>query len=236
MPKGSPTVPGFELFGWSRSAEGTSGDFYDFVRTRTGGVWFVVGDVAGHGVGPALVTATAQAGLRAYARVLDGLGEIVTLLNSDLSQRIEPGMFLTLFLAQIDERGRVRTLNAGHTPPLVWRSATGAIEALPADGPALGLIAEFRYSAGPTLTMQPGDLLLAISDGIVEARHPEIPERLFGAVGVRGILADAGRHGLDAEETAEALATAVLELTLGAHEDDLTIVTVRCTSEPAAQQ
>jgi sigma-B regulation protein RsbU (phosphoserine phosphatase) len=235
LPRSAPTVRGFELFGWSRGAEGASGDFHDFVRAKAGGAWFVVGDVAGHGVGPALVTAAAQAGLRAYTRLLQELGEVVTLLNADLSPRIDPGMFLTLFLAQIDERGHLRTLNAGQTPPLLWRAGTGAIEALPADGPALGMIPEFVYTAGTTLTMQPGDLLIAITDGIVEARSPESPERLFGASGVRDVLAAAGRAGLDATATAKAVASAVLELTGGAHEDGMTIVAVRRTGALVAQ-
>jgi len=229
LPKGAPVVPGFELFGWYRPAEHASGDFYDFVRTKSGGVAFVVGDVTGHGVGPALVTATAQASLRSYARVLDGPGQVVTMLNTDLSERIDPGMFLTLFLAQLGEGGIVRTLNAGQTPPLVWRSATGTIEQLCADGPALGMMADFEYTTGVTLTMETGDLLIAFTDGIVEARHPMFLDRLFGDSGIRAVLSDAGHRGLSAQATVEAIATAVLEFAAGAREDDITIVAVRRT-------
>lgn len=227
LPKSAPVVPGFELFGWYRPAEHASGDFYDFVRTKSGGVAFVVGDVTGHGVGPALVTATAQASLRSYARVLDGPGQVVTMLNADLSERIDPGMFLTLFLAQLGEGGIVRTLNAGQTPPLVWRSATSTIEQLTADGPALGMMVDFEYTTGLTLTMEPGDLLIAFTDGIVEARHPMYPERLFGDPGIRAVLSDAGHRGLSAQATVEAIAAAVLEFAAGVREDDITIVAVR---------
>lgn len=230
LPKAAPKVSGFELFGWYRPAEHASGDFYDFVRTKAGGVAFVVGDVTGHGVGPALVTATAQASLRSYARVLGSPAEVVSMLNADLSERIDPGMFLTLFVAELGEAGVVRTLNAGQTPPLLWRRATGAIESLRADGPALGMMADFPYTAGPTLTLEEGDLLLAFTDGFVEARHPAFPDKLFGDAGVRAVLSDAGHRGLSAEATVEAIATAVLEFSNGVREDDLTIVAVRRTA------
>ncbi|MEZ6013931.1 MAG: GAF domain-containing SpoIIE family protein phosphatase [Planctomycetota bacterium] len=229
LPKGAPTVAGFELFGWYRPAEHASGDFYDFVRSKSGGTSFVVGDVTGHGVGPALVTATAQASLRSYARVLDDPGEVVSMLNADLSERVDPGMFLTLFFAQLGEGGLVRTLNAGQTPPLIWRTATGTIDSLRGDGPALGMISDFAYTTGATLTMEPGDLLIAFTDGIVEARHPSFPDRLFDDAGVRAVLADAGHRGLSAEETVAAIATAVLEFSNGVREDDMTIVAVRRT-------
>ncbi|MEM8713680.1 MAG: GAF domain-containing protein, partial [Planctomycetota bacterium] len=50
MPKDPPSMEGYDLFGWYRSAEHASGDFFDFVRTKSGGVAAVVGDVTGHGV------------------------------------------------------------------------------------------------------------------------------------------------------------------------------------------
>lgn len=237
LPKAAPIVPGFELFGWYRPADQTSGDFYDFVRTKSGGMAFVIGDVTGHGVGPALVTATAQASLRSYARVLGTPAEVVTMLNADLTERIDPGMFLTLFLAELGEGqigdhrgGFVRTLNAGQTPPLLWRKATGTIESLNADGPALGMMGDYPYQAGPTIPMQAGDLLIAFTDGFVEARHPSYPDRLFGDDGIRAVLSDAGHRGLGAEATVAAIATAVLEFSDGVREDDLTIVAVRRTA------
>jgi len=229
LPKAAPTVAGFELFGWYRPAEHASGDFYDFVRSKGGGVSFVVGDVTGHGVGPALVTATAQASLRSYARVIDDPGEVVSLLNSDLSERIDAGMFLTLFVAQLGEGGVVKTLNAGQTPPLLWRKATGTIESLDADGPALGMMADFPYTTGASFALTTGDLLIAFTDGIVEARHPEHPDRLFGDDGIRAVLADAGHRGLSAEATVQAIAKEVLEFCDGMREDDITLVAVRRT-------
>ena len=91
------------------------------------------------------------------------------------------------------------------------------------------MISDFAYTTGATLTMEPGDLLIAFTDGIVEARHPSFPDRLFDDAGVRAVLADAGHRGLSAEETVAAIATAVLEFSNGVREDDMTIVAVRRT-------
>lgn len=227
MPKASPELEGFDLFGWYRSAEHASGDFYDFVRTRAGGVVAVVGDVTGHGVGPALVTATAQASLRSYAKVLDDPGAVVTMLNSDLSERMDDGMFLTLFVADLEADGKVHVLNAGHTPPLLWRAATRTIESIESDGPALGLMEDMEYRARAPIQMEPGDVLLAFTDGLVEARHLDHPERFFEEQGVRAVLADQGHSGSTARETVEAVAQAALEFAQGAREDDVTIVAIR---------
>lgn len=229
MPKSPPSIEGFDLFGWYRSAEHASGDFYDFVRTKRGGVAAVVGDVTGHGVGPALVTATAQASLRSYARVLEDPGAVVTMLNSDLSERIEDGMFLTLFVAELEKNGVVHILNAGHTPPLIWRAADQTIETIASDGPALGLMEDLEYETHAEITLHKGDILLAFTDGLVEARHPDHPDRFFEEQGVRAVLADRGHAGASAKDAVEAVAAAALEFSDGAREDDVTIVAIRRT-------
>ncbi|MEM9800844.1 MAG: GAF domain-containing SpoIIE family protein phosphatase [Planctomycetota bacterium] len=226
MPKAPPQREGYETFGWYRSAEHVSGDFYDFVPTRKGDLVAVVGDVSGHGIGPALITATAQAHLRSYLRVLGDPSEVVTMLCVDLCERMDDGKFLTLLVAHLGEDGEVGLLNAGHTPPLVWRAATSTIESFSADGPALGLVEDFAYEAGESIRLEKGDMLLAFTDGLVEARHPDHPDRMFEEQGVRATLAETGRSGASAKETVEAIAKAALEFSGNAREDDVTIVAI----------
>ena len=84
MPDSAPRIPGFDARGWFLAAEHAAGDFFDFVSIKDGGLAAVVGDVSGHGIGPALVTATGQAGLRAYLRVVQDPGQVLNLLNQDL--------------------------------------------------------------------------------------------------------------------------------------------------------
>lgn len=227
MPKAPPELTGFDLFGWYRPAEHATGDFYDFVRTSDGRLAVVVGDVTGHGIGPALVTATAQASLRSYAKVLPDPGAVVTMLNQDLSERLDDGMFLTLFAAFLSEDGSIQVVNAGQTPPLLWRKADGKIETLKGTGPALGMMDDFTYEAEGPITLDPGDTLILLTDGLVEARHEDKPDDLFDEEGVREVLAENAALNSSAQELTETLVEKVLEFSGGLREDDMTVVTVR---------
>ena len=177
-------------------------------------------------MGPALVTATAQAGLRSYAKVLEDPGAVVTMLNSDLSERMDDGIFLTLFVADLAADGLIRVLNAGHTPPLIWRAETSTIESIQSDGPALGLMEDMAYAAKEPIRLAPGDML-----GIHRRARGGTPSRSPGpflrGAGVRAVLADQGHAGAGARETVEAVAGAALEFAEGAREDDVTIVAIR---------
>ncbi len=232
MPKAPKTLPGFDVFGWFLPAEHATGDFYDFVATRDGRLAVVVGDVTGHGIGPALITASAQAGLRSYAKVLPDPAAMVTLLNQDLAERMDDDMFLTLCLAVLHSDGRVQFVNAGHADPLIWRAATSTIESAPSKAPAIGLMDDFEYETGGEFQLLPGDILLMFTDGLLEARHPTKPDRLFEESGLRAILSDVGYAGGGAQALCEQLAEAVLDFSGGMREDDMTIVAVR--REPGA--
>jgi serine phosphatase RsbU (regulator of sigma subunit) len=227
MPQVHRDVPGYDVFGWYRPAERTTGDFYDVVRTRNGRLGVVVGDVTGHGIGPALITATAQASLRSYLRVLDDPGSMVTMLNQDLGPRMDDGLFLTLFMGLFGADGTLQVINAGQTPPLVWRARTSTIERIDGHGPALGMMDEFEYTEGPRLALETGDTLVAFTDGFVEARAATDSERMFEESGVRRTLEDCARRGASAKELTESLVQAALEFTGGKREDDMTVVAVR---------
>lgn len=229
MPQKPPEIPGLDVFGWYRAAEHAAGDFYDFVKTRSGGLAVVVGDVTGHGIGPALITATAQAGLRSYVKVLPDPGGIVTMLNQDLAERMDDGMFLTLFLGVIDESCAIQVVNAGQTPPLIFRKATGTMETIAGTGPALGMMEDFEYKAGDPVQLEVGDVLLIFTDGVAEARHPANPDRLFDESGVRAVLSDIGHSGGTARELCEKLVRDVLTFCDGMREDDMTVLAVRRT-------
>ena len=83
------------------------------------------------------------------------------------------------------------------------------------------------YETGDDLHLEVGDVLLAFSDGLVEARHPDHPERFFEEQGVRAVLSDRGHAGATAREIVESVAQAALEFAEGAREDDVTIVAIR---------
>ena len=227
MPPIPENVPGYDVFAWYRPAERTSGDFYEVVSTKNGRLGVALGDATGHGIGPALITATAQAQLRAYMRMMADPGAIVSLVNQDLGPRMDDGLFLTLFVAVFAADGQLSTLNAGQTPPILWRARTGSFETIRADGPALGMMDEFEYASRAPLQLEQDDVLLAVTDGFVEARCAKDPDQLFGEEGVRGVLARAVSAGASSKAITEALVNAVLEYAGGKRDDDMTVVVIR---------
>ena len=227
MPAVPYTLPGFEVHGWYRAAEQAAGDFYDFVKAKGDRLAVLVGDVTGHGIGPALITASAQAGLRSYLRMLEDPGEVVTLVNQDLSERMEDGRFLTLFLGLLSPDGRFRSLNAGHPPALLYRAAERECTSLPGHGPALGMLPDETYESEHEIVLQPGDAVLAFSDGIVEARSPDDPDSFLGEEGLRARFCKAMNEGKDARACALELAELAMQCTQGTNDDDITLVVVR---------
>jgi serine phosphatase RsbU (regulator of sigma subunit) len=222
-----PSIPGWDLAGWYGPAEQTGADFYDFLRVGKSGLALVVGDVTGHGIGPALITASAQGSLRTSLRLNPDPGAVVTLLNQDLCERIEDGRFLTLFLAILDERGVLRALNAGHSQPLLWRAEDRSLVAIEKCGPALGMIPDEEYSAHAPLEMRAGDVLVAYTDGLIEARAPGSEDDFFGEEGLKRALDESAGRNQSAREICTHLAEAALAKSGGKREDDITVVVAR---------
>jgi len=221
-----PSVPGWDLAGWYGPAEETGADFYDFIKVCER-LAIVVGDVTGHGIGPALITASAQGSLRTSLRLNPDPGAVVTLLNQDLCERNADGRFLTLFLATLAPDGSMRALNAGHSPPFLWRKDGSAIETVKKCGPALGMIPDEEYAAHPPLAMRAGDVLVAYTDGLIEARRPGSEDDFFGEEGLKRVLAEGAAAGLSARDLCARVAEAALELSGGKREDDVTVVVAR---------
>lgn len=223
LPKGSPQIPSVDLHGWYHPYEMASGDYYDFVELGNGRIAVVVGDVSGHGIGAALITATARATLRAYLQALPDLGDVVGRLNRDLEADLHDNMFMTLFVAVIDSaEGTLEYVNAGHPPPLLLHE-DGSWEELGATGLALGILSSEDYLTSEWMTLQAGDLLFAFTDGIPEATGKA--GELFGERRLRQVLKQL-RHLPSCEIVAD-VARLVEEYQGGAVTDDRTAVAMK---------
>ncbi|MCF6743990.1 GAF domain-containing protein [Blastococcus sp. KM273128] len=163
-----PKVPGLDLAArYLPSADDVvGGDWYDLVPLPGGRVSVVVGDVAGHGLAAAAITAQLRHALRAHllravgpAAALDGLNEVIGALL--------PGELATAVVAELDPAtGEVVIANAGHLP--VLHATGGGAEYLhEGRGPALGLLDAAGYRE-LRLTLAGDDRLLLVSDGLVE--------------------------------------------------------------------
>jgi sigma-B regulation protein RsbU (phosphoserine phosphatase) len=148
------------------------------------------------------------------------VSEIVTRVNRLMAASAPDASYVTLATAEFDERtATLRYTNAGHNPPLLWR-ATGDYERLDCGGMVVGMFAETSYHEA-VLELQPGDLFIAFTDGLIEARTPLGVE--FGEERVIKILEQHATRS--AEEVKQALLAAVERWT-GGHEqeDDLTLL------------
>ena len=222
LPDTAPEVPGWDVWLHTSPAREVGGDLVDCLELPDERFGIAVGDVAGKGLGAAMLGAKIQATLRALAPRYDAPGELADELNLTLCRDRVRSRFVTLFYAELTkDGGRARSVSAGHPPPLVVRS--GQVEERPRGGPALGLIEDTRFEA-QDFDLGPGDLLLVYSDGVTEAMN-DVGD-LFGDERLRALAPT-----LDASTSSAAgeRILAEVEAFVGdeAPSDDLTLAIVR---------
>lgn len=219
LPTAAPQIAGYDLYGWCEPADEASGDTFDFIPLPEGRLALVIGDVSGHGIGPALLTSTARASLRAYLRVCQDLSSVIGWLNQDLCTASSDEHFMTMFAAVFDPAtGRIEFVNAGHPPPILKR-ANGTFEELAATGFMLGVVDDAQYATGQPVVLERGDMLFCLTDGIPECHVGE--DELFGMERVKQVLL--ASPGCSARADLEAVANAVREMATKI-DDDLTAV------------
>jgi len=167
FPAEAPRIPGCDFCGAVFPAAETCGDYYDFIPMPAGRFGVVVGDVCGHGFGPALLMAETRALLRAYCQVHHGLDAILNELNRSLESDMADHHYVTLLFAAVDLASRTLTYaNAGHPSGYVL-DAAGAVKAvLKSNGLPLGMFADSRYAASATIVLDAGDIVLLLTDGV----------------------------------------------------------------------
>ncbi len=234
LPRGSPSIPGFEVAGWNRPADQTGGDYYDW-QAMPDGNWIVtLADVSGHGIGPAMVTAACRAYVRASSSNHGDLGSLTSRINRLLADDLPEGRFITMVNVLIDPRsGSVGLLSAGHGPIALYVGSSGTVrDILPNDVP-LAVIPDQTFGPAQAITMAAGDVLALVTDGFVEwPRHDAAGRReQFGLPRLRESLQ---RHAaLPAAPMIEAITADVAAFAGGERQqDDLTMVIIRRLPAP----
>jgi serine phosphatase RsbU (regulator of sigma subunit) len=174
FPVAAPALDAFEIAGRTWSADATGGDFFDYVPMRDDCVGVAICDVSGHGFGPALLMASTRAYLRAFAQTQSDLGELLSLVNRVLTLDMEDDRFATLFLARFDPRKRSLVYaSAGHPTGYILGASGEVRMRLPSTGSLLGPASDATFSASPVVPIEPGELVLLLSDGVIEATAPD---------------------------------------------------------------
>jgi serine phosphatase RsbU (regulator of sigma subunit) len=227
LPTGTPQIDGFEIAGWNQPADQTGGDFYDWQVLPDGKLLVALGDVTGHGIGPALLAAVCRAYARANFTPERGLLTAMERVNSALSKDLGDGRFVT-FVAVICTPGgsHVELLSAGHGPLFVYWLSEDRFDAMSAQGLPLGLLPDLASEPPKVLYFQPGDLLVLTTDGFFEWANTS--DEQFGMKRMEETIR-ASREKPAAEIIAD-LYMAVIEFSEGTkQDDDLTAVVIKGT-------
>ena len=198
LPQGCPQPRGYAIAARFEPARSVGGDFYDVFTLHNGHIALIVADVCDKGVGAALYMALFRTLLRSTAlqdaMVLRGdaqlLGDVVTHTNDYIARTHDhSNMFATVFFGILEPAtGVLLYINGGHDAPVIAGPA-GPRTRLPPTGPALGLMPQAHFGLGEA-AIAPGEMLLAYTDGVTDARSPQGQE-LFGEERLLGLLAGA---------------------------------------------
>jgi phosphoserine phosphatase RsbU/P len=222
------------------------------MNRRETGVGIAIGDISGKGISAALLMATLHSAVRAYRFAseelvysessVEGLmasregrggdcdelfqspGRILSLLNRHLYRSTQPEKYATLFLAHYDVATAMMTYsNAGQLPPLVL-GRDGHIRRLDKGGTVVGLMDGMHYEED-RFRMQPGDIMVAYSDGVTE------PENDFGEFGEERMMEVVARYRDQPLHIISGQVMLALDAWIGAEEqpDDITLVLARKT-------
>ena len=185
FPTALPKVDGYEIAARSTPAEDCGGDAYDCIGLDDSGVveqgeasdrvMFLLADATGHGVGPALSSMQARGMTRLGARLRTGLLDTAREVNNQLCQDLPSGRFVTAWLGLLDRRtNSVESFSAGQGPLFVYRYAEDRFEPIDTDAPPFGVISfGFPCEQSQTVTLNPRDLLVVLTDGYYEAMSPD---------------------------------------------------------------
>lgn len=167
LPGGAPAVPGLGVAHLYQPSSEVGGDFYDFYAPGPGRLLVAVGDASGHGLDSSMVSSMAKSALYTQISAGHDLARSMAEINRMMCDTLGRRRFMTLALLEIDlERRRLTWVNAGQVFPLLRRGAD--VRELEQPGYPLGVRRERAYPV-QQVEIEPGDLLLLLTDGYVEA-------------------------------------------------------------------
>ena len=253
LPETLPTPPGWQVAARFMPAREVAGDFYDAFMLGPGTMGFVVADVCDKGVGAALFMALVRSLIRVYtqqrysvlaaeaastsgepgpnAEEIAAIGatgaalrQAVILANDYIGENhLNMNMFATMFAGVLNlETGAVVYVNGGHNAPIILTTA-GSTVRLPSKGPAVGMVPGFPFVVGEARLNQ-GDLLVAFSDGIPDARDPH--GKFFTEARLLRMVEQMATTPAE-QAAAEIQETLVAHIATAAQFDDITLMVIR---------
>lgn len=228
LPTDMPHVPGYDVYGHFIPASRAGGDLFDLVMLD-GQLFILMGDATGHGFGPALSATQMQAMLRVAFRCGAGLDDAYRHVNNQLEEDLPDDRFITAFIGFLDPRSHTIRYHSGGQAPILHFRAGG--ERCEWHGPTtfpVGVMEIDRPGPAEQLAMDPGDVLVLLSDGVYEYENRQGAQ--FGGERVAQLLRY--HHRLPAAELSRQILNEVFEHGKGVEQDDdITVVLVRRQKE-----
>jgi len=228
LPRAVPALAGYDIRGKAIFADEVGGDCFDFVllpERRETSLAVLLADASGHGIASALLVSETRAYLRALALTGCDVGQMLHLTNQRLTSDLPSDFFVTLFLARLQAGTHALAYaSAGHCPGYVL-DAGGQIRAvLPSSTLPLGIAESPEPPAAASVLLQPGELVVLYTDGIVEASPTH--GKPFGVERLLDIVRVHRREPLD--DILDALFQSVADFThRTSQQDDMTVVLIR---------
>ena len=225
LSKIAPALDGFDIAGVTYPAEETGGDYFDYLPMMNGALGVIVADVTGHGIGPALLMAETRAYLRTLAANREDIGEILTTANRILAEDVGEERYVTLFLGRIDPKTRDILLRERGPSHGLRAGPGGEIKSLlKRTSVPLGINPNAKFDGAVKVSLQSGDIVLLLTDGIEEAMAPD--ESFFGIERTLNVV----RQNRDkpAREILDALYRAVRDFSQQTPQlDDVTAIVIK---------
>jgi serine phosphatase RsbU (regulator of sigma subunit)/catechol 2,3-dioxygenase-like lactoylglutathione lyase family enzyme len=224
FPQRQPLIRTLAYAGICHPARTVGGDYYDFLDLGSQRVGLALADIAGKGIGAALLMANLQAALRSQSATAREQPErFLRSVNQLLYNNTADGDYATLFFADYDDDTRkLRYSNCGHPPALLLRGGDG-LERLGPTCTVVGLFERWDF-AMEERTLAPGDAVLLYTDGVTEATNGDGEE-----FGEERLLEAARLHrGLSPPELLAAVADRARGFSPHEQGDDITLIVAKC--------
>jgi phosphoserine phosphatase RsbU/P len=219
----TPEIHTLSYSGRCRQVCELGGDCYDFAPLPGNRLALAVGDASGKGLAAALMISTVQSSLRtAVFFTGNDMPAVLAAVNRQVYASSLEGRYATLFYGVVD--GTTRTLqyvNAGHNPPMVIRRKRW-ITWLETGGVPVGMFPDSTYAKG-MVQLDPGDLVVTYTDGVVEAVNPAGEE--WGVEGLRRAVT--GSDAQCAADIVDTVFTSMDQFSRGRQTDDATVAVLR---------
>jgi PAS domain S-box-containing protein len=221
-PAGAPQVEGYDVAGAVLPAEATCGDYFDYLPMDGGGLGLVIGDVCGHGLGPALIMAATRSYLRFLSKSRPNPALVFEIINDVLYADLESNNYVAMILIRLDATARrFSYANAGHLAGYHLDPLGGVKTVLDSTGRPLGLFPGQTYECRENLLLEAGELVVLFTDGVPEAE--DASGRTFGVENALSVIR--AHYHESAERIVQSLCDAVRDFVGPVpQQDDITVV------------